>query len=210
MKKKLCALILAMACVCSLGTTGASAAGMDEQEGYSTTVISGEDAIQAYLEEVGEPYDPNLVEVIRVEYERNIENTPTPAFISREYERRNEKTRKYTDFTDTVAEYLRPAGRVSVDEMVSISHSFSATGGVNAEVLEATFGFDVTASKEFNVSWEQTYSYPIRLTVYPRYKEYTGEIWDKDIQFDDTGSCCGSCPMRSRKPGLQSPRRIKK
>lgn len=28
MKKKLCALILAMACVCSLGTTGASAAGM--------------------------------------------------------------------------------------------------------------------------------------------------------------------------------------
>lgn len=93
MKKKLCALILAMACVCSLGTTGASAAGMDEQEGYSTTVISGEDAIQAYLEEVGEPYDPNLVEVIRVEYERNIENT--------------------------------------------------------------------------------------------RYKEYTGEIWDKDIQFDD-------------------------
>lgn len=52
MKKKLCALILAMACVCSLGTTGASAAGMDEQEGYSTTVISGEDAIQAYLEEV--------------------------------------------------------------------------------------------------------------------------------------------------------------
>lgn len=113
MKKKLCALILAMACVCSLGTTGASAAGMDEQEGYSTTVISGEDAIQAYLEEVGEPYDPNLVEVIRVEYERNIENTPTPAFISREYERRNEKTRKYTDFTDTVAEYLRPAGRVS-------------------------------------------------------------------------------------------------
>lgn len=74
MKKKLCALILAMACVCSLGTTGASAAGMDEQEGYSTTVISGEDAIQAYLEEVGEPYDPNLVEVIRVEYERNIEN----------------------------------------------------------------------------------------------------------------------------------------
>ena len=95
MKKKLCALILAMACVCSLGTTGASAAGMDEQEGYSTTVISGEDAIQAYLEEVGEPYDPNLVEVIRVEYERNIENTPTPAFISREYERRNEKTRKY-------------------------------------------------------------------------------------------------------------------
>lgn len=44
MKKKLCALILAMACVCSLGTTGASAAGMDKQEGYSTTVISGEDA----------------------------------------------------------------------------------------------------------------------------------------------------------------------
>lgn len=28
MKKKLCALILAMACVCSLGTTGASAAGI--------------------------------------------------------------------------------------------------------------------------------------------------------------------------------------
>ena len=108
MKKKLCALILAMACVCSLGTTGASAAGMDEQEGYSTTVISGEDAIQAYLEEVGEPYDPNLVEVIRVEYERNIENTPTPAFISREYERRNEKTRKYTDFTDTVMNGFRP------------------------------------------------------------------------------------------------------
>lgn len=52
MKKKLCALILAMACVCSLGTTGASAAGMDEQEGYSTTVISGEDAIQAYLNAV--------------------------------------------------------------------------------------------------------------------------------------------------------------
>ena len=56
MKKKLCALILAMACVCSLGTTGASAAGMDEQEGYSTTVISGEDAIQAYISVVADNY----------------------------------------------------------------------------------------------------------------------------------------------------------
>ena len=185
MKKKLCALILTMACVCSLGVTGASAVDMGEQKDCSTTVISGEDAIRAYLEEAGEPYDPNLVEVIRVEYEKNVEKYPVPAFIIREYERRNEKTRNYTDFTDTVAEYLRPAGKVSVNETVSISHSFSATGGVNAEVLEATFGFDVTASEEFNVTWEQTYSYPIRLSVYPRYKEYTGEIWDKDVQFDD-------------------------
>lgn len=34
MKKKLCALILAMACVCSLGTTGASAAGSVVADNY--------------------------------------------------------------------------------------------------------------------------------------------------------------------------------
>ncbi len=89
MKKKLCALILTMAYVCSLGVTGASAVDMSEQKECSTTVISGEDAIRAYLEEVGEPYDPSLVEVIRVEYEKEVENYPAPAFIIREYERRN-------------------------------------------------------------------------------------------------------------------------
>jgi len=140
MKKKLCALILAMACVCSLGTTGASAAGMDEQEGYSTTVISGEDAIQAYLEEVGEPYDPNLVEVIRVEYERNIENTPTPAFISREYERRNEKTRKYTDFTDTVRKQIEdemfPEGKEWLIAKIGITGKYNGSYEKMREAME--------------------------------------------------------------------------
>lgn len=185
MKKRLCVLVLAMACICSLGTIGASAADMDNQKECSTTVISGEDEIRAYLEEVGEPYDPNLVEVIRVEYEKNIENTPTPAYIGSDYERRNERSRKYTDFTDTIAEYLRPAGKVYLAEKVLISNTFSATGGVNWKILEATLGFDVTESQEFDVAWENTYSYPVRLSVYPRYKEYTGEIWEDDVWCDD-------------------------
>jgi len=182
--KKIASFCLALMCVFST-FVGSAAAYEDgpREERYIKTVISTEEEIREYLAEQGEPYDPDLVEVIRIEAVP--EAAPDPAFIIREYYIKNKRTSRFTDFSYVVKEYLREAGKVAIKESVTISNSYSASGKINADILEATLGFDVTSSDEFLVEWEETYSYPVRITVYPRYEKITGEIWDEDIQFDD-------------------------
>lgn len=193
--KKILSLALTILCLGSVFTSSVAAVYEEElasnRSGYTTTIISGEE-IRQYLEDCGEEYDPNLVEVIRIEvdptHSERVEpdNGISPNFIFfRDPIAKNVSTRKYTDFSDTLAEFLREAGEVSIDETVTISNSFTADAGINAEVLEMTLGIDVTRTDEFAVKWNRTYSYPVRITVYPRYEETTGEIWDQDIQFDD-------------------------
>lgn len=190
--KKVMSLVLVLVCMCSMLLEGAAAYEPNlESTPYTVTVISGEEEIRQYLAECGEEYDPDLVEVIRIETNPGpkdfggVEEGVSPNFIIREPYAKNVNTSKFTDFDDTLAEFLREAGEVSIDETVTISNSFTADAGISAEILEMTLGIDVTRTDEFAVNWKRTYSYPVRITVHPRYEKTTGEIWDKDIQFDD-------------------------
>lgn len=152
-----------------------------------TTIVTGEENIRDYQESLGEVYDPNLVAIYReVDLSKvSVSEEVSPYLLFREYYVKNKATSTYTDFNNVLKIYNRPAGTVSISESVSISSSFTAEGGISAELLESKLGFSVTGSKSFQVDWSQTYSYPVTIKVYPVYQKVTGEIWDQDVWNDD-------------------------
>ena len=64
-------------------------------------------------------------------------------------------------------EYRRPAGRVLIDEGINISTTYTADAGISAEFLEASLGFEVEGTSTFRIEWEATYSYAVKIRVYP-------------------------------------------
>ena len=82
-------------------------------------------------------------------------------------------------------EYRRPAGRVLIDEGINISTTYTADAGISAEFLEASLGFEVEGTSTFRIEWEATYSYAVKIRVYPVYEKTTGEVWDDDVWYDD-------------------------
>ena len=193
--KKLIAILLSVVSilsVCSLpayatsGEQHADAAPKNDRETVIT--IAGEENIRKYLESVGEEYDPTLLCIQR----RIIADTEviesdhvSPNTIIREYVIRNKSTSTYTDFSTVLKEYRRPSGRVLIDEEIGISSTYTADAGISAEILEANLGYSVEGTENFRIEWEETYSYAVRIKVYPIYEKVTGEIWDDDVYYDD-------------------------
>ena len=73
----------------------------------------------------------------------------------------------------------------SIDEEIGISSTYTADAGISAEILEANLGYAVEGTENFRIEWEETYSYAVRIKVYPIYEKVTGEIWDDDVYYDD-------------------------
>lgn len=192
--KKITALALLMAiCVTIFKPISAYAASdcstetefVDNSDYAYTYEISGEENIKNYLEEMGEPYDPNLVAVQRTIYVDPNEGISACDLIFLEYVIRNKKVSTYTDTSYLLKEYKRPAGKVSISESVSIKNTFSAESKVKAEVVEAKLGYSFSETNTFSVSWSNTYSYAVTLKVYPVYEKTTGELWEDDVWHDD-------------------------
>ena len=112
-------------------------------------------------------------------------NQPSPNTVIREYVIRNKDSSTYTDFSTVLKEYRRPSGRVLIDEEIGISSTYTADAGISAEILEANLGYAVEGTENFRIEWEETYSYAVRIKVYPIYEKVTGEIWDDDVYYDD-------------------------
>lgn len=193
--KKITAIILAIVSVLSLCTLSVYAAS-DEQyidtvqkRGQETVVtITGEANIREYLESVGEEYDPSLLCIhrrINLDTGSAENNNVSPNTIIREYVIRNKKASTYTDFSTVLKEYRRPSGRVLIDEEIGITTTFTADAGISAEILEANLGYSVEGTENFRIEWEDTYSYAVRIKVYPIYEKVTGEVWDDDVYYDD-------------------------
>lgn len=163
-----------------------SSTSQSEVNNNSTVIeITGEENIREYLESMGEEYDPNLVCVYRTIY-NNEEDEISPAFmVWTEYCIKNKNKSTYTDFTTILKQYNRPAGTVKISEGIEISNTFSGSSGVDAEVVSAELGFEVTESNTFTIEWESSYSYAIKLKVYPIYEKITGELWEDDVWDDD-------------------------
>lgn len=150
--------------------------------------IAGEENIRKYLESVGEEYDPTLLCIqsrIIADTEVIESDHVSPNTIIREYVIRNKSTSTYTDFSTVLKEYRRPSGRVLIDEEIGISSTYTADAGISAEILEANLGYSVEGTENFRIEWEETYSYAVRIKVYPIYEKVTGEIWDDDVYYDD-------------------------
>lgn len=98
---------------------------------------------------------------------------------------KNKKVTRKTDKRNVLRKYKRPAGKVKISESVSISNTFSASGGVTSKILNAQLGYNVTKTNKFSISWSNTYKYPVTITIYPIYSITTGEVWEKDLFFDD-------------------------
>lgn len=68
---------------------------------------------------------------------------------------------------------------------INISTTYTADAGISAEFLEASLGFEVEGTSTFRIEWEATYSYAVKIRVYPVYEKTTGEVWDDDVWYDD-------------------------
>ena len=186
--------MLTAICILFLMCPAAFAAEHAEENTISTTneeyrdtiILTEEDEIRVYLESLGEEYDPILVAVYRTVRGSNDTNyTVSPAIFVRDYYLKNQSTRTYTNTSVLLAQYLRPAGKVSISETITTSTTYSIDAGIDIEVLSAMLGVSLSETYTFNIDWEQTYSYPVSICVYPVYQEFTGEVWDKDAIFDD-------------------------
>ena len=159
---------------------------VSREDGNLVTTITGKENIKAYQESLGEEYDPNLIAIRRtIKNSYPNENEITPFFIFREYYIKNKEVTTSTDFSTVLREYIRPAGNISISEGVDITTSYTADAGISADILEAKLGFSVSSTDTFQIEWSGSYSYPIRIKVYPIYEKITGEIWGKDIEYDD-------------------------
>ncbi len=157
--------------------------------------ITNPDEIKNYLEEQGEEYDENIVEIIKFVYpssnnsiikpERFDNNTIKPQGIfDGEYYVLNSNIYSYTDKSKALKTYNRPKGKVSINESISISNKFSASAGIKADYVEAAIGYTIEETNSFSIYWENTYSYPVSIKVYPIYEVTSGELWERDL-FDD-------------------------
>lgn len=162
--------------------------------GYNETVeqitirITDEEDIKEYLKQTGQEYEPNLVEIfttIDKDALNTSENIPDKFFIGREYYIKNKRVSKRVDTSHTLREYRRPAGTITLNETVSVSNKYTATGGVTSKILSAQLGYEVNDTESCSITWSATYSYPTRIVVHPLYEDTRGEIWDRDIKYDD-------------------------
>lgn len=197
MKKSISILMFVLILSVSMATPTFAVDNMLEEDGIvvstegegedEVTTIVGEENIKAYQESLGEEYDPNLIAVRRTinNFSSNEEAEINPFFIRKEYYIKNKRAIEYTNLNMLIKEYRRPAGRVSINEGVNITTSFTADAGISAELLKAKLGFSVSSSNKFQIAWSGNYSYPIKIRVYPVYQRITGEVWDKDIKYDD-------------------------
>lgn len=193
--KKILSIMLTAIILMSVHLTGVSAkltqddgnVSIEKENGKQVITITGEDNIRKYQESLGEDYDPNLIAVRRTIHQphRDIDEEISPLFIIREYYVKNKSSRTYTDYSEVLKTYNRPAGNIKISEGVSITTSFTASGGMSADFLEAQLGFSVSSTDIFQIEWSGKYSYPVKIKIYPIYEEITGEIWDKDVKYDD-------------------------
>lgn len=193
--KKLIAILLSVVSILSVCSLPAYAASGEQhtdatsKNGRETVItITGEENIRKYLESVGEEYDPTLLCIQRriiADTEVIENNQASPNTIIREYVIRNKNSSTYTDFSTVLKEYRRPSGRVLIDEEIGIATTYTADAGISAEILEANLGYSVEGTESFRIEWEETYSYAVRIKVYPIYEKVTGEVWDDDVWFDD-------------------------
>lgn len=153
-----------------------------------TIRITDEEDIKEYLKQTGQEYDPNLVEIFRIIDKDKLnpqESIPEELFIGREYYIKNKRVSTRTDMGYIIRDYRRPAGTITLNETVEVLNKYTATGGVTSKILSAQLGYEVSNREACSITWSATYSYPTRIVVHPVYEDTSGEIWDRDIQYDD-------------------------
>lgn len=164
---------------------------VNQNDSEVVITISGEENIRKYLESIGEEYDPTLLCIQRRiknkpnSFEHSNSATASPNSIFREYVVRNKRVVTYTDCSLLLKEYRRPAGRILIDEGINISTTFSADAGITVKILETCLNFSVQETHSFRIEWKATYTYPVKIQVYPIYEKTSGEIWDDDVWEDD-------------------------
>lgn len=189
MKKLICVLSLFSICA-GMFTTATPNVKAEEQEvidstDYKVEKITGEENIKKYQESLGEEYDPNIVEIYKIVDVDKEEIANKQARIGNDWFIKNKTVSTKTDTSKLLRQWKRPAGTVTISQTVSVSNSFTATGGIKSSVLSAELGFNVTGTESIGISWSGKYSYPVTISVYPIYQTIKGELWEDDVFFDD-------------------------
>lgn len=162
---------------------------LENTEDYIITHITEKSDIKDYLESMGEEYDPNLLEVYRIEQETseiNVNNNRNArGLLTSEYFIKNKFVETKTDTSTLIKQYNRPAGKITIKETLSISNQYSIDGKLTVKILETQLGYSLTETKEYAIAWSSSYKVPVSIKIYPIYEITTGEVWEDDVFYDD-------------------------
>ena len=171
---------------CANMTDGKAPKSATESEGTKfVRVIQGEKQIRTYLAEQGHPYDPNIKSII-LQFNSRPSSLPQKqqpearwgGWDKPSYFIDNLKSYRATDRWHVLRLYKFPKGTAMMPDSFTESIEFSAQGGVDAEIVSAKLGFDVTRSTTISASWSGYYDYPVTITVYPVYEYITGSLFE--------------------------------
>ena len=88
---------------------------------------------------MGLKYDPDVIEIYRHIDVPNENAMIQALYFGDDYCIKNKKVTRKTDKRNVLRKYKRPAGKVKISESVSISNSFSASGGIMAQLSRQKF-----------------------------------------------------------------------
>ena len=88
---------------------------------------------------MGLKYDPDVIEIYRHIDVPNENAMIQTLYFGDDYCIKNKKVTRKTDKSNVLRQYKRPAGKVKISESVSISNSFSASGGIMAQLSRQKF-----------------------------------------------------------------------
>lgn len=130
-----------------------------------TKSIVGKEQIKQYQEARGEKYNPDLVGIYTQSENIGDDNLDDEnvslMYFGNDYYVKNKTTNTKTDTSNIIRQYRRPAGKISINENISIKNKFSASGKITADILSGELGYDVTKSNHFSINWSNKYSYPV-------------------------------------------------
>lgn len=154
---------------------------------YTVNDITNPAEIKAYLESQGQEYNENITAIHQITFldeEATQEVSPYEVGKNEYFVKELNKSPK-TDYGDIIYQNIFPAGKVMISESTTLRSKVEANAGVDAQVLTGQLGFEVEGTVERTIAWEQTYAYRVKITAYPRYQVYTGELWENDPVLDD-------------------------
>lgn len=144
-------------------------------------ILNTENEIKAYLDSIGEEYDSDILEIRKIVYsDSNVDSGISTAW-GLDFEARNTKKRDFVDTNNLLAQFNRPAGKVTIEETFKASNKFEADAGITKSMLKIALGFSVTAESTLTVNWSSTYKYKVKIKIYPLYEVTEGELWEDDI-----------------------------
>lgn len=155
--------------------------------------ITNDEEIKLYMEATNQTFDPNVVEIIYIPGE-DLEEDRKPmsdGFFSDLYVKNLQKYQavRHDQVLDTrkvpAGGELKFDDTYDCDNRVDLDIYMESNVSPIADFLSDTFNYEIYGTETVRCRFIRTYPYAVKADVYPLFEVRVGEVWDKDIKYDD-------------------------